>query len=299
MSDEAFPANNTPEGEHMPEVNLGDSAEGLIQPNDDQAARFPEIKGRILSGDFHEPVDSSIVSGCIDGRCGSKSPRASSAGGTISLMVARDLTRDYKDGFKTTAELMRKTIETLDGRGHPIGDHVDDHAEGEKTGCGANDNLARIYRVIAQKGGAIRQLARELGFDELVDDDEVCERIEQAAADRFAFSEPVELIEAIKETPKATIETLHGDHNEAVIVVNTRPGTTLYHQLMADELGGEEFEAFDVDAWAFEDSARAVADNPDDAAEVSAKTTALLYYNFATALALCGPNMPIVVLREP
>ncbi len=297
MVSEMFPTQATPEKEVKSDIHLGQSAEGSIQPNNEQVKRFPEVVTRIINGDFHKDIDSTIVSGCIDGRCGAESPHASSAGGTISLMVARDLTRDYKDGFDTTAELMRQTTQILTDRGYQIGDHVDDHAEGEKTGCGANDNLEKIYRVIARKGDAIRDLARQLGFGDLVGDDEICERIEQAAADRAVFSQPDEVMEAIKNTPGSTVEELHGGHNEAMIVINNNPGTTLDHQLMADELGGEDLEAFDVDAWAFEASARAVADDPDDRAEVKAKMTALLYYNLATALTLCGPDMPVVVYK--
>ncbi|PID31473.1 hypothetical protein CR983_00780 [Candidatus Saccharibacteria bacterium] len=278
------------------DVRLGAAAEGSIAPSQAHHAQFADTKAKVLEGAFHRPTPSPVVSGCIDGRCGGQS-RASSAGGTISLMVAADLTRGGADERVATADMLRQTIERLHDRHLPIGDHDDDHTAGEKTGCGANDNLAKIYRVIAEKGDSIRDLARRLGFGELVADDAVCRAIEQAAARRSTFSTPADLTRVLLDTPDAVVDTLHGEHNEAMIVINRRPDTTLDHQAMADAIGSEEFEAFDVDAWAFEDSARAVADDPDDSAEVSAKTTALLYYNLATALALCGPEMPIVTLR--
>ncbi len=283
-------------GERPPEelVRLGGAAEGMVQPDEWQLNRLNEVQPRLLDGEFHQNLTDTVASSCIDGRCGGQS-RASSAGGTISLMVATDLTQAKSD--RATADLLGETIDRLHGRHLPIGDHGDDHASGEKTGCGANDNLSKIYKVMATKGTAIRDLARQIGFAELVLDDEVCQSIEQASASRTEFSSPAELTKVLLNTPDATVDTLHGDHNEAMIVINTQKDTTLDHQLMADELGGEDFEAFDVDAWAFEASARAVADDPEDEAEVKAKMTALLYYNLATALTLCGPDMPVVVYR--
>ncbi len=279
------------------ELSLGQAAKGAIQPTAEQSEQLSEVENRILNGEFHVSVDSSVVTACIDGRLGAEPPRAASAGGTISLMVADYLTKRRQG---TTEELMQRTVDYLAEKSLPLGDHTDDHASGDKTGCGANDNLEKIFNIIATKGQQIRALATDLGFGDFVNDDEVCDFIEQSAGASIEnsgfFSKPTEVIDVLQNAEGAVIDTLTGGHNEAMIVLNKRPKTTLDHNLMAEEFG-EAVEAFNVDVWAFEASARAIADNPEYQAEVTANITALIYYNFATALALCGPEMPVVTLE--
>ncbi len=121
-------------------------------------------------------------------------------------------------------------------------------------------------------------------------------KLTAAAARRTSFSNPRELIAVLHESSDEAIDTLRGTHNEVVIALNTRAGTTLDHEALAAEFG-ENYEAFCVDAWAFENSARLIASNPEDATEVYEKIVALAYYNVATALALCGPTMEIVTIN--
>ena len=103
------------------------------------------------------------------------------------------------------------------------------------------------------------------------------------------------MIEVLRKSSDDAIDTLCGAHNETVIALNTRVGTTLNHEALAVEFG-ENYEAFCVDAWAFENSAKLIASDPEDAAEVHKKIVALAYYNAATALALCGSTMDIVTI---
>ena len=270
--------------------HLGKAAQGTIEPKEGQQERLNEQKERVASGEFNRPVDHDYICGCIDGRCGGKL-RASSAGGTISLAVAEDLTSEVSTA--SIVDILRGINKKLTDEGLTVGDHIDDHSPEGKTGCGANDNLETIYGIMAYQGNAVRELVERMG---IAVSDAVHKKLTTAAARRTSFSDPCKLIAALRESSDEAIDTLHGTHNEVVIALNTRAGTTLNHEALAVEFG-ENYEAFCVDAWAFEKSVQLIAQNPDDADEVYEKVVALAYYNAATALALCGPTMEIVTIN--
>lgn len=282
------------ERETTPETfMLGEAAEGLIGQDRDCDELFTEALGRFTRGEFMKSVDHSIVCGCIDGRCGGKL-RASSAGGTYGLAAARDLSRFPRDRNVSMNDALSETIERLQAKNLPIGGHNDDHSPEDKTGCGANDQMANIYGIISRKGDAIRQILAPLGVDV---SDEIHEHITGAAADRGVFTDPTELEQTLDKADEDAIDTLEGSHNEIVILLNLRDGTTLDHTAAAEELGGETHEAFCVDLWALHDTATALADNPSDQEEVARLHAALLYWNVATAYALCSSEIDVAVVR--
>ena len=268
---------------------LGKAAQGAIEPKEGQQERLNEQKERVASGEFNRPVDHDYICGCIDGRCGGKL-RASSAGGTISLAVAEDLTSEVSTA--PTVDILRSVTKKLADKGATVGDHIDNHSPEGKTGCGANDNLETIYGIMAHQGNTVRELVERMG---IAVSDAVHAKLTAAAARRTSFSDPRELIAALREISDEAIDRLRGAHNETVIALNTRADTTLDHEALAVEFG-ENYEAFCIDAWAFEDSAKLIASDPEDAAEVHEKIVALAYYNAATALALCGSTMEIVTI---
>lgn len=272
-------------------TRLGDAAEGSIQPRYDQLERQTEFTERVASGEFLRLVDHLIVCGCIDGRCGGKL-RASSAGGTLTPMVMDDLTtKRFAGDDDSTKSALENTIAYLEARNLPVGGHDDEHRDEEKTGCGANDKLPGIYGVLATKAEAIRQLAETLLGTPI--DDSIHGSIVRSASERADFSVSTELRDVLAQKD-GRVDTLRGEHNEIIICVNNRAGTSLDHQALEDEFGSN-YEAFCVDAWALENTAITIAQYPSDALEVQEKVVAAVYYNLATALTLCGPKMPIVV----
>jgi hypothetical protein len=113
------------------------------------------------------------------------------------------------------------------------------------------------------------------------------------AASRTSFSPGRELLAAVTmHADEVFIDTLAGSHNEVVAILNTVPGTTLDRDALRHEFG-EEYEAFNVDVWSFEEAARAISPTED---EVTQKVTALVYYNLATTMVLSGKKMRAVFL---
>ena len=273
-------------------LELGENAEGIIGQTIASRPRLDEFTKRVSSGEFHRTTDIALPCACIDGRLGCWS-RPNAAGGTMSLAVADDLLTQRYNVDGTTASMVEHVFRTLRQNGHIVGDHTDDHAHGDRSGCGANDTLPTIYDFIGRKAEVLRTYAEKIGIDV---DDETHDAITSGAKRRTQFSTGREVLDRmIENASDKAIDTLHGDHNEVLAVINKRPGTTIDRDAIASEFG-PEYEAFNVDVWSFEAAARALYP---DADEYSVQQTvgALTYYNLATALTLCGPTMRVVVLN--
>lgn len=274
---------------------LGNAAEGSIQADQMTHRLLDEMTRRVSEGEFHYATDILVPCDCIDGRCGTDTHlRPKSAGGTLSLAVADDLLyRDYEDDG-TTAGMVANVFRRLQDRGYVVGDHTDDNADGDASGCGANDKLPLIYDIITRKADKIRSLASIFSID--VDDD-THSAIVSGATRRTNFSSGRAVLDTMLMYGKEdNIDTLHGGHEEVVAIINKRNGTTLDRNAVLAQFGAE-YEAFNIDAWSFEAGARALY--PDaDAAIIQRTVGALIYYNLATALVLCGPNMRIVTVER-
>ncbi len=267
------------------------AAEGTIEAGPDQQGRLDEFTERVGSGEFHVETTGKVPFGCIDGRDtrDGLTPKPDSAGGTESLFVADDLTTKRFAGGGTTREAYANTLRYVSDAGYEVGGHTDSHAAGDGSGCGANDKLQPIYEFIAREGELLRELAGSLG---ITASDEAYEQIVANAAARTEFSAGRELLEELAEYGDGAVDYLVGDHREVVAVVNTKSGTTLDRVALRQEFG-EDYEAFNVDAWTFRESAELISSTPE---EVEAKVLALAFYNLATAHKLCGKSMRVVVL---
>jgi len=281
-------------------IEIGDAGIGTIEAGPEQQERLDEFTERVGRGEFHTAIVWSpefkkmILVRCVDGRVpetGANPLGPNSAGGTESLFVADDLTtRRFAAEDGSTAGGYANTVTFLNEAGYEVGGHTSDHAEGKASGCGANDNLPAIYECIATNPDVLRDYARILG---VTVPDDIHQHIVGNARTRSKFSHGRELLETLQQTAKAAfVDNLTGNHHEVLTVINKKAGTTLDRDALMAEFG-ENYQAFNVDAWAFEAAARAISG--DDEAEVAQKVVALLYYNLATALVLSGPSMRVVV----
>lgn len=273
-------------------TTLGDLAQGNIDGSIETHERLDEFTERVARGEFHVKTEIKLPCGCIDGRCGCK-VRPDAAGGTMTMVVADDLLEQKFAGDGTTADMTRNVFWYLREQGYEIGDHTAEIIHGEdNSGCGANDQLKKIYGIIADKQEQVRALAGAFG---IVSTDEDHAAIIAGAARRTQFSTGREVLGVmVDEAGEENIDVLRGDHKEVVAVINHRRGTTLDRDAVAQAFG-ENYEAFNVDVWAFEEGARALYPNASEA-EIRRTVTAMVYYNIATTLALCGPNMRMVTL---
>jgi len=279
-------------------VTLGEHAIGGIEAKDDQQERLEEFTQRVGSGEFHEQVaaEKTIPLSCIDGRSPEEiiallSPNA--AGGSQTLFVADDLTaKRFAGEDETTVSGYKNTLEFLEANGFERGGHTDNHAKGEACGCGANDKLAQIYGFMSEYGDVIRASAETIGVD--VTDGAHFRITQNAKRDRTTFSSGVEVAHCLKQnTNSENVPELAGEHKEVIAVINMRSGTTLNRAELAKEFG-ESYQAFNVDAWSFENGARALS-VPEE--EIEDYVTAMVYYNLAAAMVLGGPNLRVVVLN--
>lgn len=265
-----------------------DGATGMIEAGAEQQERLEEFTERVGSGEFHVSTEKTSLCKCIDGRsCQHALTGPNSAGGSLSYVVADDLTTKRFAGMDFAATI-DNTFEVLRGQDQEIGVHNDTHAAGEKSGCGANDRLPEIYAKIAGDGGAIRDTAEAILGGTI--DETTHELIVASASARSDFDTGAATLETMRRDG-AAVETLEGDHNEVAAIINLRKGTTLDRAALNAEFG-DTYQAFNVDAWAFQEAAETTSLSEDEATQ---KLTALTYYNIATALVLCGPKMRVIV----
>lgn len=277
-------------------ITLGSAARGTIQPRKDQQNRLEEFVSRVSTGEFHAPIANNLIPvRCVDGRStavevSSLAPNA--AGGSESLFVADDLTvkrfaandGSVLGGYKNTLKCILKSD-------YEVGGHTDSHAQGEKSGCGANDRLPEIYQYIATKGVVLRSMTQALGTEV---DEGTHELITKNAAGRTEFSAGAEIFKVLSKIAKPEcVDTLYGEHNEVAVVVNKKNGTTLDRMALASEFGSN-YQAFNADVWAFEKAAEVGSESQE---ETRQKLIAMVYYNLATTLVLAGPELHIIVLE--
>ncbi len=278
-------------------IELGEMAVGTIEAGPDQQERLEECIERIARGEFHKGITSGVIlpARCVDGRSpavGAAPLAPNAAGGTESLFVADDLTtKRFASQDGSTASGYANTLEVLRSEGYEVGGHTDSHARGDASGCGANDKLPRIYQYITERGDTLQAMAAQLGVIVPAD---IHELITSSARARTIFSSGAELLTLLKENAKEVyVDSLEGEHNEVVAVINKRPGTTLDRDAL-QAVFGPDYQAFNVDAWSFNEAARATSLTPEEAQQ---KAIAMVYYNLATTLVLAGSKMRIVTME--
>lgn len=272
-------------------MTLGDAAEGTIQAGPEQQERLESFTRRIAAGEFHGEAQALVPVICIDGRFGGFHMLPNAAGGSETVFVADDLTNKLYGGEDgTTLSGYANILDRIVEKGALVGGHDDDHHDEAGSGCGANDKLPAIYNFLSRKGGAIRDVATALGVDV---SDALHAKIVGNAESRDNFSNGAKMLDTLENHDEEVIvEHLGGAHKEVVAVVNTKEGRTLDRQKVLDKFG-EDYEAFNVDVWSFQNAAELLTDNEEQQQELVA---AMVYYNLATAHVLCGPGMRVVTL---
>lgn len=279
---------------------LGDEY-GLGKLDTPEWSRAAEFVQRL--GEYYLPAVQNIIGACMDGRPGSTAEAVpNGAGGGLLYLVTDRLVRGNSDSINKANARVLGRIGQIPATVHV---HRDDYAHGEDAGCAAADKVGAIFTIIAQRGEQLRVLATELGFGS-DSSDEAHQQIIRHAADESELvmasgNDLVAMVDAqlakSAEPTGAHTDMLHGSHHEAVVVMNQRTGTTLDRQALAREFDriSEHHQAFNIDTWAFAPSAEALY--PDDPTAQQQATTAMLYYNLAAIMALCGPRMTVTVLE--
>ena len=271
---------------------------GLGKLDTPEWSRAAEFVQRL--GEYYVPAVQNIIGACMDGRPGSTAEAVpNGAGGGLLYLVTDRLVRGNSDAINEANARVLGRIGQIPATVHV---HRDDHAHGEDAGCAAADKVSAIFTIIAQRGDQLRSLATELGLGS-DSSDEAHQQIIHHAADESKLvmasgNKLVTMVDAqlTKNTDEPTgahTDILHGNHHEAAVVMNQRTGTTLDRQALAQEFD-QQYQAFNIDTWAFAPSAEALY--PGDPTAQQYATTAMLYYNLAAIMALCGPRMTVTVL---
>lgn len=274
---------------------------GLGKLDTPEWSRAAEFVQRL--GEYYVPAAQDIIGACMDGRPGSVAEAVpNGAGGGLLYLVTDRLVRGNSDAIDEANARVLGQIGQIPATVHV---HRDDHAHGEQAGCAAADKVGAIFTIIAQRGEQLRVLATELGLGS-DSSDEAHQQIIRHATDEIKLvvasgNKLVAMVDAqlakSAEPTGAHTDMLHGSHHEAAVVMNQRAGTTLDRQALAREFDrtSEHHQAFNIDTWAFAPSAEALY--PDDPTAQQQAATAMLYYNLAAIMALCGPRMTVTVLE--
>lgn len=288
------------------EFELGLAATGTIEPGTRELSSdtLSEVEREVLSSRFDGPVMEGVVlpCGCMDGRCPHSEAAfnavPNAAGGTLSLVVGEMLTggRNIASTAENTEEALASLIEFLKktDKAGQIGGHTGPahgpNAEAA-SGCGANDALHTIFGQIVEKADLIKGVIEKLGADTTGFDDMVANAVTYYDMPEF-FSAGKTVSDTLRtESPEGNCPELTGAHNEVLIRLNTVEGTTIDRRALQAAYG-DEYQIFNVDVWALRNAAETLSATPREAA---AKFTAMVAYQVATALQLCGQTMKVIV----
>ena len=288
------------------QLTLGEAASGSIEPagrNLDKE-KLEQFERDVLSDKFDVAVAEGIIlpCGCIDGRCPHAdeafNPVPNAAGGTLTMVVGELLTdgKNVASTAENSEDAVASFIEYLKTTQYAdqVGGHTGpQHGNPEASGCGANDKLRGIMRQIAEKSDVIAATLDKLGVP--VSNEAFAGIVGKAQdlSEREGYFTPgVEVAETLQEASlEGNCPALVGEHNELLIRINTVEGTTIDRRAIEAEYG-EDFQVFNVDLWAIKNAADTLSETPEEAEE---KFAAMVVYQLATALELCGPSMRAVV----
>lgn len=296
---------------------LGEAATGTIDPGSREldVNKVEQLESDVLEGRFDIPVLEGffLPCGCIDGRCPHDDEAfnavPNAAGGTLSLLVGELLTTESNlaSAASNSEEALASLIAYLQtqGYGDQIGGHTGaihlrENASDEEiakakltSGCGANDALAPIFGQMVEKPEVMLGVLDKLGIS--MDKDTTFPAMLQKAEtllDRDGyFKAGKEVAGTLRAaSPEGNCPELQGGHNEVFIRLNMAEGTTLDRRALK-EAYGDDYQVFNVDVWALKKAADALSYTEEEAEN---KFAAMVMYQVATALQLCGPSMKVL-----
>jgi len=237
--------------------------------------------------DYYVAADGDVICACIDGRhfAGHQNFGPNSAGGSLSLLIAAKLC-----GYNVLG--LTEFFQNLTANGVKLGAHIDEKNSKDlvKTGCGANDRLDEILEKIADKNSRAEILEQMKKLLEMAPDKNVANDIGRSAA-KIKLGTAQERLAAIQ-IAGGRVDELVGEHAEKTVIINLKSNTTLDREK-------SEGKTFNVDAWAFENSAEAVLSTLGEKvtdATIEKLIAALTMFNFATAMVL-NPSAKIFVRK--
>jgi hypothetical protein len=286
-------------------MNLGTFAHGTIEPQprivsgDITEAEIEQFLEELRTDAFYDSTQNFMPKCCVDGRHRADNTcqlGANAAGGVFSLLAADMLSRTQtlRRGATNTKQYADNLCAFLGERfAGQFGDHnADTVAQQTDSGCGAIDKMPAVIGLIAHHGDELRQLAGAIGATIVDEDfDVITARAKAIADDHDITVDPgATMVDVLKKAAgNDSVETLTGIHNEVVVVVNEREGTTLNRAKIKARYG-DRLQAFNYDRWAMRKAVREISDSQDEA-DARLKLAAADMYNLAVTCTLAGPSL--------
>ncbi len=265
---------------------------------------------------------------CVDGRCieGYEENReemkerdlgaqvsGGSAGMAVSIRIADGPNAETDSVDSTFKEDMESISSEMAEMGIEIGGHSDNHAEvGEKTGCGAVDNMPEIVKNMTDARYATRQkdlVKSVLGkmYDSRVYSEVLGNAMLLEAEEESYFKDYKHTVfEIMKKQSKNAISKLFGNHNEIAVIVNNIYGMTFHRDEFSSD-NGHEIQSFNYDVWrtmevveTFINMSPKYKKLSEEERDIAAKKllTTRVMYSVATLVTLTDGSLKLFVANE-
>jgi hypothetical protein len=300
----SFEGGLMPERQTKTRVTLGAFGLGAIEPaprverGEITEKEVDDFVEKLQGDELYDGIDNVLPKCCVDGRHradGTCQIGANAAGGVFSLLAADMLTtQTFRLGAENTADYAENMFDYLN-RTHPgeFGDHDADGVKSDTdSGCGAVDKMSDAIGLIAHSSDDLRAVASAVGIT--IDDDDfdtIVVRARQIVdAQNIACATGRDAMGVLKKVAgDESVETLTGTHNEVVVVVNEREGTTLNRAKVRAGYG-DSFQAFNYDRWAMRKAVHSIGHNIEQD-EARLKLAAADLYNIAVTCTLAGSSL--------
>ena len=216
-------------------------------------------------------------------------------GGATMALATRIAIGEAKN--KQLSELFSESMQLMDEAEVDFGAHSDDHAHGEKSGCGAIDNAPKIIENTLTYRDEIYETILSL-------DDGIDAQILDSVLDNYAhYAEVVQqgnysgkqVLDEIKGEEKV-VKKLVAGHSEMYIVLNEVEGYSVNQHTVRDATH-EQVQVFAVDLWRVHDIANRLYETEDDETKQQAVLGELVY-TLATAATLTAGDLPVYRISE-
>jgi hypothetical protein len=249
-------------------------------------------------------VNPSAKTRCIDGRhdpdfdeenLGPQVP-GGAPGAALAYRLGVDQDDLTRGTYLTDAESMINLFVRL---GLPIGGHRDVHTKGRgMVGCGAIDAmdvvLARMtdYELVDDQKQVLKiLLGKDFDRDIFLRNLGAAVVVNGRSVDYFRDRDGV--MDILEKNSKNCVSTLHGTHQECIVVVNFVANTTFSSNQFADDHGG--IQAFGYDIWRSKEIAKKVLPLPSQREDRERFIMARVMSTVATLMALTDGSQRLLI----
>ena len=271
-------------------------AEGVLEPSGNET-RLDELIQDVGEGKLFVATSGEVPYRCSDSRLSDseQQPGPMSVAGTVGLAVSDDLTtRAFIADDTSIAGSLQNIINDFKGRNLPFGNHDDDnpHEDGTSSGCITVDKLPIIYNLMIRKAPLVKSHVEFILGSGAVNA-ELEERILRNANQRTRFSTGQDIKDTFMRNPESKFARLTGQSKAVIMVVNWRDGLTLDKQAVLNKYGAD-YQVLNYDIWSCVKAAEKLGRNSQ---EMGAIIISLTYFNVASAMAIVGPGMKLIVAK--